>query len=1590
MGRTPVRGRRGTRTLSSSSGYESTRNSGGPADEEGTQTGSRTAAKAMSRNKMHKDDNGAGSSDVEMLGLPETVDTADEGDEEFVQTSSESDLDEEDEEKELDYSSESNSLTPHSTRRRTSMRLGMRSNDNSETRASSQYSLHQRLRQSLRLRDQKSPQQQKQNNEAADSEVDEPLTTRSTRRRRVTHGAIQNIRSLFEAPSGDQNGYASSPTASASRRLLRRGHTDNVHRHSSLRNQMPQDASDVDTSNSDGFLSMKIDSPSNNRRSARGLTHKAEDITTPSRKRIAPALISPVADQELAHGGALSALSPPRPQSRQQRVAMLPETPISPPPIIDKPREERSYKEFFPDLNVFAPMAVRCHSANVPPPSSTTLSPPIQQKQQQQQPTPLTASSAEDTNNRSLSAVSSAPLTSLSSMPAQSTFSETLVQEPSSATSDELKGDKNSASDTTGLGDQRLPQPSRSSSGLSIKLIFSDPEAPPITGRHHTASLPAYLGMGVDPFQGPSHAYPFVLRPSGPGKSPTSYSGTPQSSVVVLAPKKPVLSLPDTRFRRLEGKDAQLGYRPAEFKRPEGHYIRNIELTEKDLAERIEYDLDDSDHLWLQRLNKSRAAQGSSSEISSNLLELIIDHLEKEWFELVKEAQRAISAIHQNQLSDEDSACAICGEEEGDNTNGIVFCDGCNLAVHQECYGIPYIPEGSWLCRKCILSPDKEVTCILCPQRGGAFKKTTTNKWAHLLCAAWIPEVGISNTVYMEPIDSVDQIPRSRWKLLCCLCHRKTGACIQCSHRQCFTAFHVTCARKAHLSMTEKLDRRTGEVVQKTFCERHTPATHAQEIDLTAPLEHLVSSGRKSHMNSAAGASTPKAAALSLLSSDLVSMLHRGGGGSNGGLQRSDSGGGSRRWPVTSVGLLQYPTEDVVELFRCATSVTGNDDRDLVSSSNQNKASEDASLQLTMRIFNPGRPVLNEYVFAKVLELVPTTRIGANQRVHLLGQVARYWALKRLARHGAPLLKRLHLEPWTASATQQNAIEMAEEQRQLVIRRIRTDLERVRLLVESVRRREREKLKGVRALVDYLRLVIDPLQPMFLAIVDDLIDRRDPRKVLSTPVTLEDAPDYFDVIKEPIDFGIVRQNIRDHKYVSLDDLERDLNLVVANCMTYNKPTTYYYQLAARIKRHVERQMAEAREKIGAMPVDPEAGHLLAGVDMGIFDFDGRIPSPPSPLHDSGDDGDDEDGDAAAGGGTKTTEPGSDAEDQAEEKDASAADKPEEEAEAELPKRSKRNKNETPPSTPKKSSADKRAPASEPRITRAAKASESKKKASRRKTHGPATTTPSSSKGSRQLTLFEQLSVPPPDVRHQLRERYATVHPNGQLPDDDIPDDVNVLKDRLRRTSMIATPTETPTKKTKIKKSKRSANDERSPSSLSQPGSAKKQRIAENSRRDSDSGAVVSHGYAIGIPLPTAEHLGEDPSRYPAGTPVWAKMASYPWFPAEICDPQTADIPDDVQNDKQSGNLGSSNNNTLVRFFSSKQSSALAGPRLWKWLAPAQVCKLGVDKPLDEMFFKAQKAKSSSMAKKVRHAYAEACRSSNIQPLVSSSLSSSSP
>ncbi|XP_056413709.1 bromodomain and PHD finger-containing protein 3 isoform X2 [Hyla sarda] len=271
------------------------------------------------------------------------------------------------------------------------------------------------------------------------------------------------------------------------------------------------------------------------------------------------------------------------------------------------------------------------------------------------------------------------------------------------------------------------------------------------------------------------------------------------------------------------------------------HYIeRPVEELEKD----IEYDLDETDLAWLDIINEKRQNDGFSL-VPADTFELLLDKLEKESYH----QSRCIGVTHSP--IDENAFCCVCLDDECHNSNAILFCDMCNLAVHQECYGVPYIPEGQWLCRCCLQSPSKPVSCVLCPNQGGAFKQTTDGRWAHVVCAIWVPEVCFANTVFLEPVEGVDNIPPARWKLTCYLCKQKgCGASIQCHKVNCYAAFHVTCAQRAGLFMKVEPLRETGlngttYTVRKTaYCEAHRPPGTEQKEPFKSYLEDVDDQGQ--------------------------------------------------------------------------------------------------------------------------------------------------------------------------------------------------------------------------------------------------------------------------------------------------------------------------------------------------------------------------------------------------------------------------------------------------------------------------------------------------------------------------------------------------------------------------------------------------------------------------------------------------------------------------------------------------------------------------------------------------------------------------
>ncbi|KAF9669069.1 hypothetical protein SADUNF_Sadunf14G0069400 [Salix dunnii] len=130
--------------------------------------------------------------------------------------------------------------------------------------------------------------------------------------------------------------------------------------------------------------------------------------------------------------------------------------------------------------------------------------------------------------------------------------------------------------------------------------------------------------------------------------------------------------------------------------------------------------------------------------------------------------------------------CAVCRWIEDWDDNKIIICNRCQIAVHQECYGVRNVQDfASWVCRACE-SPEVE-ECCLCPVKGGALKPSDIETmWVHVICAWFRPEVGFLNHEKMEPATGILRIPSMSFMKLNCT--EKNG--VQVTEKLIYCAVH--------------------------------------------------------------------------------------------------------------------------------------------------------------------------------------------------------------------------------------------------------------------------------------------------------------------------------------------------------------------------------------------------------------------------------------------------------------------------------------------------------------------------------------------------------------------------------------------------------------------------------------------------------------------------------------------------------------------------------------------------------------------------------------------------------------------------------
>eukprot|EP00917_Polyrhabdina_sp_WS-2016_P013783 GHVP01030150.1.p1 GENE.GHVP01030150.1~~GHVP01030150.1.p1 ORF type:complete len:461 (-),score=114.13 GHVP01030150.1:286-1668(-) len=111
------------------------------------------------------------------------------------------------------------------------------------------------------------------------------------------------------------------------------------------------------------------------------------------------------------------------------------------------------------------------------------------------------------------------------------------------------------------------------------------------------------------------------------------------------------------------------------------------------------------------------------------------------------------------------------------------------------------------------------------------------------------------------------------------------------------------------------------------------------------------------------------------------------------------------------------------------------------------------------------------------------------------------------------------------------------------------------------------------------------------------------------PIALN-IPDYLEVIKTPMDFNTVTENYNQGKYTTPAEFMEDVQLILNNCFTYNKPDTFVYKGGKNLERSFlntmekmprELSQIQKRSREKPLPTVSSAGSVRTKGGMSVND-----------------------------------------------------------------------------------------------------------------------------------------------------------------------------------------------------------------------------------------------------------------------------------------------------------------------------------------------------------------------------------------------------
>ncbi len=105
----------------------------------------------------------------------------------------------------------------------------------------------------------------------------------------------------------------------------------------------------------------------------------------------------------------------------------------------------------------------------------------------------------------------------------------------------------------------------------------------------------------------------------------------------------------------------------------------------------------------------------------------------------------------------------------------------------------------------------------------------------------------------------------------------------------------------------------------------------------------------------------------------------------------------------------------------------------------------------------------------------------------------------------------------------------------------------------------------------------DTIERSFNVILEDTIDlciKNDLGKVFQQPVKKKEYQDYYAIIKNPIDLGTMKNKTKRNEYLTVQDFNEDMELLVKNSVMYNGEGHQVTAKAMELKSIADKKIEE--------------------------------------------------------------------------------------------------------------------------------------------------------------------------------------------------------------------------------------------------------------------------------------------------------------------------------------------------------------------------------------------------------------------------------